>query len=182
MRREMAGCLSSIIVDKYAQVTHPFLIWRNAMEIVGEFLASKGRDVFSVRPDVTVYEALEVMAERNVGAVIVTDEAGAIHGVFSERDYARKMMIKGRDSATTKVSEIMTTKVISVNPETRLLDCMSLMTDKRVRHLPVLENGKLVGVVSIGDVVKSLLSEQDYVISQQAYRIDQLENYISLSH
>jgi CBS domain-containing protein len=152
------------------------------METVGEFLASKGRAVFSVRPDVTVYEALEVMAEKNVGAVIVTDDSGAIHGVFSERDYARKMMIKGRDSAATKVSDIMTSKVISVNPDTRLFDCMSLMTDKRVRHLPVLENGKLAGVISIGDVVKSLLTEQDYVISQQAYRIDQLENYISLSH
>ena len=102
-------------------------------------------------------------------------------GILSERDYARKMMIKGRDSHSTKVKEIMTTLVVSINPETRLRDCMSLMTEKRIRHLPVFQGDKLVGVVSIGDVVKSLLSEQDYVISQQAYKIDQLENYISLS-
>ncbi len=151
------------------------------METVGEFLAGKGSAVFSVRPEATVYQALEVMAEKNIGAVIVTDEAGKLSGIFSERDYARKMMIKGRDSHSTKVGEIMTTVVVSVNPETRLRDCMSIMTDKRVRHLPVFQGDKLVGVISIGDVVKSLLSEQDYVISQQAYKIDQLENYISLS-
>ncbi len=151
------------------------------METVGEFLAGKGGSVFTVRQDATVYQALEVMADKNIGAVIVTDEAGKLSGIFSERDYARKMMIKGRDSHSTKVGEIMTTLVVSVNPETRLRDCMSIMTDKRIRHLPVFQADKLVGVVSIGDVVKSLLSEQDYVISQQAYKIDQLENYISLS-
>lgn len=151
------------------------------METVGEFLAGKGGSVFTVRQDATVYQALEVMADKNIGAVIVTDEAGKLSGIFSERDYARKMMIKGRDSHSTKVGEIMTTLVVSVNPETRLRDCMSIMTDKRIRHLPVFQGDKLIGVVSIGDVVKSLLSEQDYVISQQAYKIDQLENYISLS-
>jgi len=151
------------------------------METVGEFLAGKGGAVFTVKQDATVYHALEVMADKNIGAVIVTDEAGKLSGIFSERDYARKMMIKGRDSHSTKVGEIMTTLVVSVNPETRLRDCMSIMTDKRIRHLPVFQGDKLIGVVSIGDVVKSLLSEQDYVISQQAYKIDQLENYISLS-
>ncbi len=151
------------------------------METVGEFLAGKGGAVHTVRPDATVYQALEVMADKNIGAVIVTDEAGKLSGIFSERDYARKMMVKGRDSHSTKVGEIMTTVVVSINPETRLRDCMSIMTEKRIRHLPVFQGDKLVGVVSIGDVVKSLLSEQDYVISQQAYKIDQLENYISLS-
>jgi CBS domain-containing protein len=151
------------------------------METVAEFLAGKGGSVHSVRPDATVYEALELMAAKNIGAVLVTDEAGKLFGIFSERDYARKMMIKGRDSHTTKVKEIMTTMVVSINPDTRLRDCMSLMTEKRIRHLPVFQGEKLIGVVSIGDVVKSLLSEQDYVISQQAYKIDQLENYISLS-
>jgi CBS domain-containing protein len=151
------------------------------METVAEFLAAKGPAVYSVRAEATVYEALELMAEKNIGAVIVTDEAGRLHGIFSERDYARKMMIKGRDSQTTRVREIMTTTVVSVNPETRLRDCMTIMTEKRIRHLPVFSGEKLVGVVSIGDVVKSLLTEQDYVISQQAYKIDQLENYISLS-
>ena len=151
------------------------------METVAEFLAGKGAAVYTVKPDATVYEALELMAEKNIGAVLVTDEPGKLHGIFSERDYARKMMIKGRDSHTTRVREIMTTMVVSINPDTRLRDCMSIMTEKRIRHLPVFQGEKLVGVVSIGDVVKSLLSEQDYVISQQAYKIDQLENYISLS-
>ena len=151
------------------------------METVTEFLAGKGTAVHAVKPDATVYEALELMAEKNIGAVLVTDEAGKLQGIFSERDYARKMMINGRDSHTTKVGEIMTTTVVSINPDTRLRDCMSLMTEKRIRHLPVFQAEKLIGVVSIGDVVKSLLSEQDYVISQQAYKIDQLENYISLS-
>ena len=151
------------------------------METVGEFLAGKGSAVHTVRPDATVYQALEVMADKNIGAVIVTDEEGKLCGIFSERDYARKMMVKGRDSHSTKVGEIMTTVVVSINPETRLRDCMSLMTEKRIRHLPVFQGEKLTGVISIGDVVKSLLSEQDYVISQQAYKIDQLENYISLS-
>jgi CBS domain-containing protein len=151
------------------------------METVAEFLAAKGPAVYSVRPEATVYEALEVMAEKNIGAVVVTDQAGKLHGIFSERDYARKMMIKGREAQTTRVREIMTTTVVSVNPDTRLHDCMSIMTEKRIRHLPVFSADKLVGVVSIGDVVKSLLTEADYVISQQAYKIDQLENYISLS-
>ena len=151
------------------------------METVAEFLAGKGTAVHTVRPDATVYQALEVMADKNIGAVIVTDAEGKLSGIFSERDYARKMMIKGRDAHSTRVGEIMTTVVVSVNPETRLRDCMSIMTEKRIRHLPIFQGEKLVGVVSIGDVVKSLLSEQDYVISQQAYKIDQLENYISLS-
>ena len=151
------------------------------METVAEFLAGKGAAVYTVKADATVYEALELMAEKNIGAVLVTDQSGKLAGILSERDYARKMMIKGRDSHSTKVKEIMTTLVVSINPETRLRDCMSLMTEKRIRHLPVFQGDKLVGVVSIGDVVKSLLSEQDYVISQQAYKIDQLENYISLS-
>jgi len=151
------------------------------METVAEFLSGKGAAVYTVKPDASVYEALELMADKNIGAVLVTDQSGKLAGIFSERDYARKMMIKGRDSHSTKVKEIMTTLVVSINPETRLRDCMSLMTEKRIRHLPVFQGDKLVGVVSIGDVVKSLLSEQDYVISQQAYKIDQLENYISLS-
>ena len=151
------------------------------METVAEFLAGKGTAVYTVKPEATVYEALELMADKNIGAVLVTDQSGKLAGILSERDYARKMMIKGRDSHSTKVKEIMTTLVVSINPETRLRDCMSLMTEKRIRHLPVFQGEKLVGVVSIGDVVKSLLSEQDYVISQQAYKIDQLENYISLS-
>ena len=152
------------------------------VETVGALLAGKGSAVYTVSQDATVRKALEVMADKNIGAVMVTDETGKLHGIFSERDYARKMMIKGRDSHTTRVGELMTTLVVSVNPDTRLRDCMTIMTEKRIRHLPVLHGAQLVGVVSIGDVVKSLLSEQDYVISQQAYKIEQLESYISLSH
>ncbi|MGD0724187.1 MAG: CBS domain-containing protein [Spirochaetia bacterium] len=151
------------------------------METVAEYLKKKGGEIYSVRPNATVYGALELMAEKNIGAVVVTDEEGKIHGIFSERDFARKMIIKGRNANTTKVKEIMTTLVVSVNPDTRIHECMALMTERRIRHLPVLDGEKLVGVVSIGDVVKSMLTEQEMVISQQAYKIDQLEQYISLT-
>ncbi len=151
------------------------------METVAEYLKKKGATIYSVRPSTTVYGALELMAEKNIGAVVVTDDEGKLHGIFSERDFARKMIIKGRNANTTKVKEIMTTLVVSVNPDTRIHECMALMTEKRIRHLPVLDGEKLVGVVSIGDVVKSMLTEQEMVISQQAYKIDQLEQYISLT-
>jgi CBS domain-containing protein len=151
------------------------------VETVAEYLKKKGGEIYSVRPNATVYGALELMAEKNIGAVVVTDEEGKIHGIFSERDFARKMIIKGRNANTTKVKEIMTTLVVSVNPDTRIHECMALMTERRIRHLPVLDREKLVGVVSIGDVVKSMLTEQEMVISQQAYKIDQLEQYISLT-
>jgi CBS domain-containing protein len=151
------------------------------VETVAEYLKKKGGEIYSVRPNATVYGALELMAEKNIGAVVVTDEEGKIHGIFSERDFARKMIIKGRNANTTKVKEIMTTLVVSVNPDTRIHECMALMTERRIRHLPVLDGEKLVGVVSIGDVVKSMLTEQEMVISQQAYKIDQLEQYISLT-
>jgi CBS domain-containing protein len=151
------------------------------MDTVGEFLAKKGSEVFSVSPKATVFEALKLMAAKNIGAVVVTDDEGKIAGVFSERDYARKMLEEGRNARTTKVKEIMTTLIVSVNRDTRINECMALMTEKRIRHLPVLEGDKLVGVVSIGDVVKSFISEQEIVISQQAYKIDQLETYISLT-
>jgi CBS domain-containing protein len=151
------------------------------METVAEYLKKKGTEIYSVRPNATVYGALELMAEKNIGAVVVTDEEGKLHGIFSERDFARKMIIKGRNANTTKVKEIMTTLVVSVNLDTRIHECMALMTEKRIRHLPVRDGEKLVGVVSIGDVVKSMLTEQEMVISQQAYKIDQLEQYISLT-
>ncbi len=151
------------------------------METVGELLTKKGAEVIGVRPNATVIEALELMAEKNIGAVVVTEEDGKIAGIFSERDYARKMIVKGRSAHTTKVKEIMTTLVVSVNRDTRVNECRALMTEKRIRHLPVLEGDKLVGLISIGDVVKSYITEQEIVISQQAYKIDQLETYISLS-
>jgi CBS domain-containing protein len=151
------------------------------METVGEFLAKKGSTVYSVGPNETVFQALKLMAEKNIGAVVVMDAEKRIHGIFSERDYARKMMQEGMSAHAAKVREIMTTLLVTVNPDTRINECMALMTEKRVRHLPVIEGEKLVGVVSIGDVVKSVVTEQEMVISQQAYKIDQLENYISLT-
>jgi CBS domain-containing protein len=149
------------------------------MDTVKDLLDAKGHEVYSVKPNATVYEALELMAERNLGAVMVVDEKNAVKGIFSERDYARKIIIKGRASRTTRVKEIMTAKVLYVEPSTTVRDCMTLMTGKRIRHLPVMDGGKLVGVVSIGDVVKAHCSVQESVISQQEFRISQLERYIS---
>jgi CBS domain-containing protein len=149
------------------------------MDTVKDLLDGKGHEVYSVRPNATVYEALELMAERNLGAVMVVDESGAVKGIFSERDYARKIIIKGRGSRTTRVKEIMTAKVLYVELSTSIRDCMTLMTGKRIRHLPVMEGPKLIGVVSIGDIVKAVISVQESVISQQEFRISQLERYIS---
>jgi CBS domain-containing protein len=149
------------------------------METVKSILEAKGSEVYGVGPEATLYEALEVMAEKNVGAVLVLDPAGAVLGIFSERDFVRKFMIKGRSGEGTKVKEIMTSHVLYVGPSTSLSDCMNLMTEKRVRHLPVMLDGKPVGIVSIGDVVKAILKSQEQVISRQASEIGQLERYIS---
>jgi CBS domain-containing protein len=149
------------------------------MSTVKNILEKKGSDVWAVKPNATVYSALELMAAKNLGAVLVVDDAGSLQGIFSERDYARKIIIKGRNSHTTKVKDIMTARVQYVQPDTTLHECMALMTQKRFRHLPVLDDGKLVGVISIGDVVKGVISEQEAVISQQEFQIDQLEKYIA---
>jgi CBS domain-containing protein len=149
------------------------------MSIAKDILEKKGDDVWTVKPNATVYSALELMAEKNLGAVLVVDDAGELLGIFSERDYARKIIIKGRSSYTTKVKDIMTARVQYVQPDTTLYACMALMTLKRIRHLPVMEDGKLVGVISIGDVVKGVISEQEAVISQHEFHINQLEKYIA---
>jgi CBS domain-containing protein len=149
------------------------------MNTVKDLLDAKGHEVWTVKPNATVYEALELMAEKNLGAVLVVDEKNAVKGIFSERDYARKIIIKGRASRTTRVKEIMTAKVLYVEPATTIRDCMTLMTGKRIRHLPVMDGDRLAGVISIGDVVKAHCSVQDSVISQQEFRISQLERYIS---
>ncbi|HVP18822.1 MAG TPA: CBS domain-containing protein [Spirochaetia bacterium] len=151
------------------------------METAREFLGRKGGAVHSVRPTASVFAALELMAQKNIGAVVVADENGKVHGIFSERDFARKAVGARKITEATGVKEIMTTRVVSINPDTRISECMALMTEKHIRHLPVLDGEKLVGLVSIGDVVKSLLSEQEMTISQQAYKIDQLETYMSLT-
>ena len=135
------------------------------MKTVKDILQAKGRDVWSVTPDTTVYDALKLMADKNVGAVLVLD-AGKLVGILSERDYARKVILKGKASRETLVREIMTEKMTCVHSDTLLEVCMELMTDKHVRHLPVIEGDQLTGVVSIGDVVSAIISEQRYIINQ----------------
>jgi CBS domain-containing protein len=141
------------------------------MITVRDILQSKGSDVYSVTPDTTVYEALQVMAEKNVGAVLVMD-GDRLVGLFSERDYARKVELKGLHCRETPVTDIMTSRILVVRPDETTEDCMALMTDKRVRHLPAVEGDQVIGIVSIGDVVKSIISEKEFII-------EQLENYIT---
>jgi CBS domain-containing protein len=141
------------------------------MKTVRELLQDKGYDIWSVAPDDSVYDALKLMADKNVGAVLVA-EAGNLVGILSERDYARKVILKGKTSKDTPVREIMTEKVVYVRPDQTSDECMAVMTDKRVRHLPVIENGQLIGIISIGDVVKEIISHQEFML-------EQLENYIT---
>ena len=141
------------------------------MTAVSQLLQAKGQDIWSIAPDASVYDAIQRMADKQVGALLVLD-AQKLVGIISERDYARKVILQGKSSHTTRVSEIMTTTVFYVRPEQSLEDCMALMTSKRVRHLPVMSEGRLLGVVSIGDLVKALLAEREI-------RIEQLEQYIT---
>ena len=141
------------------------------MTSVAELLRTKGCEVLSVSPETSVFEALRVMAEKNVGALLVV-EGERLAGIFSERDYARKVILKGKTSREVPVREIMTSHVLYVRPQQTIGDCMALMTDKRVRHLPVLDEERLIGVISIGDVVKSIIAEQEFII-------EQLQNYIT---
>ena len=140
------------------------------MNTVRDILRSKGSEVWSVRPDATLFEALEKMAEKNVGALLVM-EGEEVVGIVSERDYARKIILKGKSSKETRVREIMTQDTLYVDPDYRVEECMALMTDEHVRHLPVIEKDRIVGIVSIGDVVKAIIEEKQFVI-------EQLEKYI----
>lgn len=142
-----------------------------ATTTVRDILRQKGNQIWWVSPNATVFDALELMAEKNVGALVVLDGEN-LAGIFSERDYARKVILKGKASKETSVEEIMTSEVTTVRPGQSVDECMALMTDKRIRHLPVLEGEKLVGLISIGDVVKAVISEREFVIKQ-------LENYIT---
>jgi CBS domain-containing protein len=132
---------------------------------VKDILEMKGRSVWSVEPGASVYEAMALMADKGVGALMVI-EGGRVAGVISERDYARKVILEGRSSRTTQVREIMTSHVLYAEPEQTIEQCMAVMTDKHVRHLPVMEEERLVGVISIGDLVKSIITEQKFIIEQ----------------
>jgi CBS domain-containing protein len=135
------------------------------IKTVGDVLRTKGNEVCSVKPGDSVFNTLKLMAERDVGAVLVLD-GGRPVGIFSERDYARQVILKGKASKDTLVRDIMTTKVAFVRPQQTIEECMALMTAKRFRHLPVMDNDKLVGILSIGDVVKSVIAEQEFLIEQ----------------
>ncbi len=141
------------------------------MNTIRQLLQTKGHDLWSARPDTSVYDALHRMDEHRIGALLVLDGDDLV-GIFSERDYARKVVLKGKTSRGTTIGEIMSRRVSCVRTDQTLEECMALMTDRRIRHLPVLEDETLVGVISIGDVVKAVISEQEFVISQ-------LENYIT---
>ncbi len=138
--------------------------------LVSQILKTKGNKIWSIAPHETAYKALQLMSEKDLGALVVIDN-GKVVGVFTERDYARKVILKGKSSKTTNVSELMTKEVLFVDPDTSVEDCMSLMTEKRVRHLPVMKKKHLVGVVTQGDVVKQLIADQKF-------ENEELERYI----
>jgi CBS domain-containing protein len=137
-------------------------------DAVRRILSLKGPQVYSITPDSTVYEALKTLAEKNTGALVVMQGSDVV-GMLSERDYARKVLLSGRSSKETLVAEIMTTPAVTVSPGTTVDECMQLMTAQRCRHLPVVDDGKVVGVVSIGDLVNWIITTQDFTIHQLGY-------------
>jgi CBS domain-containing protein len=141
------------------------------MTAVRHIIDQKGSQVWSVGPGDTVYDAIKLMADKDIGALMVVDD-GKIVGIVTERDYARNVFLKGRGSPQTLVGEIMATNVACVTPDKSIEECMAIMTARMVRHLPVVNDGKLLGIVSIGDLVKSIISDREFVI-------EQLEHYIS---
>jgi CBS domain-containing protein len=141
------------------------------MKSVAEILRSKPEQtVHTITPSASVFDAVKLMAEKSIGALLVMEDL-KIDGIITERDYARKIVLMGRSSKETPVRDIMTAPVMYVRPDQTNEECMALMTDNRVRHLPVIDNGKLIGLISIGDLVKDIISEQKFII-------DQLEHYI----
>ena len=143
----------------------------NLSDTIGMVLKEKGQNIWSLDPEALVYDAIEMMANKHVGALLVTSD-GKLVGIISERDYARKVILQERSSKQTQVKEIMTSSLIVVRPDQTVEDCMRLMTENRIRHLPVVENEEVLGVVSIGDLVK-------WVVSAQAETIHQLQHYIA---
>lgn len=138
---------------------------------VSGILQTKGNQVFSVEPDVTVYRAIEIMCEKNIGGLLITDK-GKLTGIFTERDYARKLILKGKSSKDTLIRELMTPNPFTVTPENSIEDCMGMMVNKHIRHLPVVEGDQLVGMISIGDVVRTIIDEQKSII-------EHLQSYIT---
>ena len=141
------------------------------MKAVREILLKKGNKIWSISPDSTIYDALKIMSDKQIGALLVL-ENDVLHGIVSERDYARKVILEGKSSKSTPVKEIMSSKVIYITLDQSVEECMALMINKRIRHLPVYDNNKLVGVISIGDVVNAIIDEKEFVI-------DQLVRYIT---
>jgi CBS domain-containing protein len=141
------------------------------VKLISELLGDKGQEIWSVSPHATVYETIEIMADKGVGALVVMENEKLV-GIISERDYARKVILQGRSSRDTPVVDIMTSDIIHTSPESTVDECMALMTDNKIRHLPVMAEEKLLGVISIGDLVKATISEQKSTI-------EQLERYIS---
>ena len=144
------------------------------MTTIAQLLNTKGNQIWSVEPKATIFEALEIMSEKEIGALLVMED-GKLTGIFSERDYARKVILKGKSSKETLVGELMTKKVFYVDPQKTINDCMAMMTAKRIRHVPVIEDNQVMGIVTIGDVVNQIISEQEVTINH-------LENYITGSH
>ena len=142
------------------------------MDTVRDILQIKGHVVYTVSPESSVYEALETLETKNLGSLVVLEENGKLDGIFTERDYARKVILKGRSSKETRVSDIMTESPVFVTPDDKIEYCMQLMTDKHIRHLPVLEDNELIGLVSIGDLVKYIIDQKDFIIQN-------LEHYIT---
>ena len=140
------------------------------MKTVKQLLSGKGSQVHSIRPDAKVIEALQVMAQKDIGAILVID-GGRLAGIMSERDYARKVILHGKSSADVAVRDIMTSQVVTVSSENTVPECMALVTQRRIRHLPVCEGGEVVGIISIGDLVKEVIADQEQTIKQ-------LESYI----
>jgi CBS domain-containing protein len=136
------------------------------MSTVKAILAQKGHELYSIGPDASVYDAIKLMSEKGIGALIVLNKTGHLTGIVTERDYARKVILLGRSSKDCRVGDVMTKRVLCVTPERSVAECMALMTDKRARHLPVVERKKPIGIVSIGDLVKAQIHDQEILIEQ----------------
>ena len=141
------------------------------MKTVNNIIQNKYKSTFSVSPDTSVLDALQIMLDKNISALLVMDGT-LLRGIFTERDYARKIILVGKSSKATPIKEVMTEKLVTIDLGTSIDQCMQIMTDRRIRHLPILENGLVIGIISIGDLVK-------FVIEDQKQTIEQLQNYIS---